>query len=272
MAAEATHGQVASAAGSTSAAEAIIGSITLPARGQAWSLFSLMGQVVRQTATAAEMFGGYVGINSVSGDIEPDPAPSKFPVYGTGSFLGATAPVANGPLNVFPLDLKAAGKASLDLVAYQDIACTAAPIFSIGVSYGPQIPTRRPYRFCDRVRGTQTAVTPTQVGTITLSEKATRITGICGVIMQDGVLTTAEELTGYFYLDSDDVDLSPSQWLFNQVFGAGLSTLIGGGNAFPAMPHLVDIPVPGGARIDAYVVLTTAVTNAADVSIFLMYE
>ena len=272
MAAEVTHGLVATAAGAAAIGEVNIGTVELPTRGQAWTLHNIMAQVVAQTLTAAEMVGGYFGIDSVSGDITPDPAPSRFPVFGSGSRLGATGDVMTCPLQRYDLDLAAAGKANMNLVYNQAIAGAVAPLVNIGIAFGPNIPTKRPFKFCDRVRATQTAAANTQVGTIQLSEKATRITGIMGVLRQDGVLTTAEELTGIFSLRSDDVDLVPSFWLFNEVFSAGLGALIGGGTAQPAMPHIVDIPVPGGARIDVFADLITAVTNPADVEVFLFYE
>jgi len=272
MAAECTHGLIASASGTTTIGEALIGAVELPTRGQAWKLHNLNGQVCRAAATAAEFSGGYMGIDSVSGDISPDPAPSRYPLMGSGSFLGASDPVETIPIQKYELDLDAAGKANLNLVYNAGIALTAAPIVNIGVHFGPNIPQARPFKFSDRVRGTATVNTNTQIGTIQLSEKANKITGIIGFCKQDGVLVTAEELTGFFSLRSDDVDLAPSFWLFNEIFGAGLGTVIGGGRPTAPQVHVVDIPVPGGARIDCFVDTVTAVTNAADFEIFLMYE
>lgn len=272
MASECTHGQVAAYSGPTTAADKVLGSIELPTRPNGWVIDEIDGQVVRQTATAAESMGGHFGLVSVSGDITPDPAPSRFPVFETGSFLGATAPVPVCPRFNYQTDLLAAGKANIDLVYHQAIACTAAAYGNIGIKYGPSITQPRRAKFCDRCRTTTNLTTVVQVGTISLSEKATRITGIMGVLSQDGVLATAQALTGIFSLRSDDVDLVPSFWLFNEVFGAGLGIAIGGGQHTAPRPHEVDIPVPGGARIDCFVDLFASVTNAADVEIFLMYE
>lgn len=272
MAAEITHGLAVSAAGTAAIGEVNIGSIELPTRGQPWKLHHFMGQVVRQTATAAEMFGGYMGLDSVSGDISPDPAPSRFPLFDSGSLLGTTAPGAAVPLQRYDMDLDAAGKANIDLVYNQAIAVTVAPIVNLGIAFGPNIPVKRPFKFCDRVRTTITATGNTQIGTITISEKATRITAIMGFLRQDGVIVAVEELTGIFNLRSDDVDLVPSFWLFNEVFNAGAGTTINAGMAQLPQPHMVDIPLPGGSRIDCFADLTTAVTNAADVEVFIFYE
>ena len=272
MAADLTHGQAVIAATATAVTKTLVGTIELPTRQTGWTIDKLSAQIVPQTLTAAEAVGGIISLDSVSGDIVPDPRPSNFPIYALGSFLGATHPQINCPLHDYPLNLQAAGKANINFNFSLDIAATAAPIIAAGVKYGPAIALAKPFQFCDRVRSTITVNTNTQVGTIQLSEKATRITGILGVLQQDGVITAAEELAGIFSLRSDDVDLVPSFWLFNDIFSAGLGALIAGGEASPPKPHVVDIPVPGGARIDCFVDLLTAVTNAADVSIFLFYE
>lgn len=272
MAAESSHGLIASSLASAAIGDVTIGSVELPTRTQPWMISMLMAQVVRATGTAAEMVGGNFGINSVSGDITPDPAPSRFPVYEQGSHLGSTADVTTCPLHKYPMNLQAAGKANLDLQFNQDIAVTVAPAVNIGILFGPTIPVAMPFNFCDRVRTVVSSGDNTQVGTIQLSEKATRITGLMAVLKQDGVLVAGEELTGIFSLRSDDVDLSPSFWLFNEVYGAGRGATMHGGDATQPQPHIVDIPVPGGARIDCFVDLLTAVSNPADVAIYIMYQ
>lgn len=272
MAAESSHGLVVSGAGLTTTAVKTIGSITLPTRAQPWKISEFTGQVVRSIAEAAEMVGGFMSLDAPNGDITPDPAPSRFPLYCNGSFLGGTAPQTTCPIQRFAMDLDAAGKAAINLQYAQDIALNASPIVNIGIHFGPAAVVPRPFKFCERVRTTVTNAVETQVGTIALSAKATRITGIMGSLFQDGVLVDGQELTGFFTLKSDDVDLRPSDWLFNQVFGAGDSTLIAGGEVMPAMPHMVDIPVPESADIDVFVTLTQLVTNGANVNISIMYE
>jgi len=261
---------IVQAAGATSG-EATIGQIELPADGP-WIIHHVHGQIVRQTATPAESIGGNYRLSPPSGDLTPDPRPSNFPVFENGSFLGASAPVSNCPLNLQATNWTAEGKATIDLIGNQAIAATVAPIFVIGVVFGPQAPELRPAMFVDRVRSTIAAGAATLIGTIDLSEKATRITGIAGVLQQDGVLVTAEELVGHFFLTSDDVKLSPLQLPFNVVYGAGLGTVIGGRPQQPIPFIPVDIPVVNGTRLDCFVDLVTAVTNPADVEIFVRYE
>jgi hypothetical protein len=272
MAGDASHGQVRSAATVATVVESNVGTaIELPVRAGGWEINDITGQVVRATATAAQSNGGTMRMTSPSGDLTPDPNPSRWPVYESASFLGATAPVSIAPLHRYPLNIHAAGKANIQFSSVNAIAVAIAPVWSVGIHYAPEIIIPKIPRYSDFVRSTIAAVTRTQVGTIALSENATEIVGIMGVLIQNGALTTAEELVGFFDLDSDDVDIKPSQWLFNQAYGAGLGALIGGGDALPPSPHLVSIPVKGGADIDVFVTLTVAVTNPADVMIAIMY-
>jgi len=272
MAAEGTHGNVVQAAGATTVAETLIGLIELPKRTEDWVLHNIMGQVSQGVADVALATGGVIRMESLSGDITPDPAPSRWPVYSQGAHLGATVGANACPLHKFDINLLASGKANLNINSINAIAQTTAPRYVAGIAYGPSIPERRPAKFCDRARATQATIVRTQIGTIALSEKATRIVGIFGSLKQSGVLVTAEELTGFFDLASDDIALQPSQWMFNEVAGAGVGALIQGAPALPPNIHVVDIPVIGGADIDVFVTLGVAVTNPANVDVFILYE
>ncbi len=265
-----THAMIVQGAGATSG-DTTIGQVELPADGP-WLIHDVHGQVVRQTATAAESVGGHYRLSPPSGDLTPDPRPSNFPVFEEGSFLGASAPVSASPMKLYPTAWNATGKATIDLIGNQAIAASVAPMFVLGVIFGPTRPEDRPAMFIDNVRSTIAAAAATAIGTINLSEKATRITGIAGVLQQDDVLVTAEELVGHFFITSDDVKLSPLQLPFNVAFGAGLGTVIGNKPQTPVNFIPVDIPVPAGARLDCFVDLITAVSNAADVEIFVKYE
>lgn len=266
-----SHSSIVTGGGGTTAADATIGTITLPAGGP-WTIHGAFCQVVSATATAAESVGGHFRFDPASGDLTPSPAPSKFPVFETSSALGGTIPRGKCPLNIFPVNWEGAGKAVINCIYHNAIACTVAPQVVMGLLYGKSIPEQLPLVFSDNVRAAVTSAAATALGTITLAEKASKIVGVCGILSQDGVLVAGEELTGFFYLASDDVKLEPMQLPFNNVHGAGLGATIFGGSQGLINYIPVDIPVAGGARINAYVDLNTAVTNAADVEVFLAYQ
>ena len=271
MATENTHIQLVAGAGQTAAGEALIGAITLPAGGP-WIVHHFFGLIARATATAGELNGGTMRIESASGDTVPNPAPSNFPLYESGSFLGASVALPITPLALYPVHYEAAGKATLNMRYRQETAVTVAPQLVMGIMFGKERPVETPFRFCDFMRVQTNAAVDTAVGTITISENATRITGVCAIAIQDGVLTTAEELIGFARLASDDVDLTPMQVPLNHCYGAGLGGIIGS-DSIPPMKFLpMDIPVKGGARINGFIDLNTALTNAAEVAIYLTYE
>ncbi len=268
-----THSMIVTGAGSTGAGDTVIGTIELPSNPNGnWLIHRVFGQVVRATATAAEAVGGDFRLNPAQGELTPQPAPSRFPLFGSSSFLGSVADVPTCPLQFYETNWQATGQARIELIYNNAIAATVGAQVVLGVQFSDERPAMIPTKFVDRVRTTISAAGDTSVGTVALSQNATRIVGIGGVLSQDGVLVTAEELIGFFRLGSDDVKIVPAQFPFNDAYGAGLSTTIASGQAskFNFMP--VDIPVPNGARIDTFVDLNTAVTNGADVEIFIAYE
>lgn len=266
-----THGLLLAGGGATTAIETNLGTISLPAGGP-WLIHDVWAQVACATATAAELTGGYFRFDAASGDLSPQPAPSRFPVRAGTSSLGATIDRSTCKLNLFPVAWEAPGKANIDIIVSNNGTNTVAPQWLCGILFGKTRPEKKPALFSDQVRTTIAGAAAAAVGTITLAEKATRITGICAILNQVGVLVTAEELIGFITLSSDDVVMPPSQYPVNCVYGAGLGALIQG-NADPYIAYIpVDIPVEGGARIAAMLDLNTAVTNAADIQVFLAYE
>lgn len=266
-----THSSIVTGVGSIPAGDILIGQITLPAGGP-WLIHDVFGQIVSVTPTAAESMGGHFRFDPASGDLSPDPSPSRFPVFESGSSLGATIDRGQCPLNVFPVAWEGAGKAVINCIYHQAIACTVAGQVVLGMMYGRARPEPKPMLFSDVARAAVAVTADTAIATITLSQKASRITGVCGILSQDGVLVTVESLTGFYRLASEDVKLPPMQLPFNNVYGGGLGALIQGGNQGRISYIPVDIPVPSGARINAFVDLNIAVTNATDVEIFLAYE
>lgn len=266
-----THGSVVAGAGSTGAGDTIIGQITLPAGGP-WKIFGAWCQAVASVHTPAEAVGGHFRFDPASGDLTPDPSPSRLPVFGDSSGLNTTGGRIASPLNIFPVSWEGAGKAVINCIYHQSIAITAAAQVLIGLLYGKTIPEKKPAPFYDVARGLIQAGADTAVGTITMAEKASRILGVCAILHQDGVVVDGEELIGFWRMASDDVKLPPMQLPFNNVFGAGLGATIPAPGQGPINFIPVDIPIIGGARINTFVDLNTAVTNDADVETFIMYE
>jgi hypothetical protein len=270
MAIENSHSMLLGGICQAAAGEVSLGTITLPADGP-WLVHGVFGQVVRPTATAGEAVGGYFRIEAASGDLEPNPQPAKFPCWESGSFLGATAGVSYCRLHRYDVAWTAPGRSTLNVYFNNVSGTSVAPKAVVGILFGRTLPVLRPIVWVDHIRGTQSGVTETALSNITLSERATSIVGVGGAIVQDGVLTTAEELIGYFRLISNDIDIAPLQLPFGTVYGAGLGGTIDGGTPGVTGFIPVDVPVVGGAVLTPLVTLLTAVTNPADVDIHIAY-
>jgi len=266
-----THGAIVTGAAGTAAGETVIGTITFPAGGP-WIIWGVYGFMVAATPTAAEVVAGHMRLNAASGDILPNPAPSRFPLAAVSSQLGATLPATQHPLKIWPVQYEAPGKGVMQLIVNQAVGNTVAPQCLLGVLFGKTIPSVRQIRYIDTVRAQVAAAVDTLIGTLTLAEKATRITAIGGILCQDNVITTVEELIGFFRLSSDDVRMPPAQFPFSACYGGGLGALILNTGAQVPQMIPVDIPVPGGGRIDCYTLLNTLVTNAAEIQIYIAYE
>jgi len=266
-----THSVIVAGAAGVAAGETVIGTITFPAGGP-WKLWGVFGFMVNATPTAAEVIAGHMRLNAVSGDIIPNPAPSRFPLSAVGSSLGGTLPPVIHPLKIWNVDYEAPGKGVLQLIVNQAVGNIVAPQCLLGVLFGKTVPSQKAFRFVDMVRIQTNLAVDTVIGTITLAEKATRIIAVGGILAQDNVITTAEELIGFFRLSSDDVRMPPAQFPFSAVYGAGLGAAIEQAAAQVPVMIPVDIPVPGGGRIDCFVDLNTALTTNAEVQVYLAYE
>lgn len=267
-----THGMAVVGAGPAGAAgDAVIGQITLPAGGP-WTIFQLWALIASVTPLAAESYGGHFRIVAASGDLQPNPAPSRFPTGVVPSFLGAIASQVRNPLQIFDVDYEAAGKAVIDMVYNEAVAVTTATQVVLGMIFGKTRPVLKPHKFSDWLRVQILLAADTAIGTLTLPEGATKITGLCCQVAQSGVLTVVEPIIGFYRLSSDDIKMPPAQYPINGASAGllGASTLALGSPKMVIIP--VDIPVPGGARIDAFLDLNLALTAAAEIELFVMFE
>ncbi len=245
--------------------------IVLPAGGP-WTIYGLWGQVVKKTTVPDEGTGGELIVTARSGDISPNPAPGVYPIIGSPVSESANAALSAVPLNIWPVNWSAAGKAIVQLFYRQQLAITTASEIAAGIFFGDAIPEKRPLVFCDAVQLSWASASEAAVGTITLSEKATRIVGILADLNKSEASTTAEEVMATIRLASDDINLPPSQYPCNRAFNASDGTAVG--QSAVAMSNFipVDIPVEGGARINITVTSSVSVTGNADIAVFLAYE
>ena len=269
----ATHGLREFGTGSTTAAtkKKIGSTITLPAGGP-WTIQYVWGQVATVTAVPDEGTGGILHIDALTGDLTPDPAPGKYPLIGHAISESAASRGGGMPLNLWPVNWQASGKAQIDLSYTNLLAITTAPAVAAGIIFGDSMPEVRPLKFCDVVSTSFASATEQTVGTITLAEKATRLVGVLADLGKGDAITTAEPCMAAIRLDSADIKLPPSQFPCDKAWDSSDGTAVGAAFA-PRCDFIpLDISVVGGARIDVFVTSTQSVTGNADIHVYLAYE
>jgi len=268
-----THAIARQGPASTGAATKIqIGADIIMPAGGPWIIFGLWGQVVKATAVAAEGAGGQLILDSLSGDITPDPAPAKWPVLGNMAGVSANFAGAAVGLNIWPVLWEASGKATLKLSFLNQLASATAPEVACGILFGKNVPEKRPMLFCDSVYSAFASATEQSIGSITLAEKATKITGILADLAKGDAHTVAEEVMATIRLDSADIKFPPAQYPCARAYDSGDGTPAGA-SASPRADFIpVDIPVVGGARIDVFATSSISVTGNCEVLVYIAYE
>ena len=269
----ATHAIAVTGTGGTAAgAITQIGSnIVLPAGGP-WLIHHIWGQVAKITTVPDEGTGGALIVDSLSGDVTPDPAPGNWPLIGACVSESANCAIAPVPLNLWQVAWEAAGKATMKLSYLNHLAITTAPATLGGIIFGDSVPEAGPMRFCDSVRASFASATEQSIGTIQLAEKATRIIGIMADLNKGDAVTGGEAIAGTIRLDSADVQFPPAQYPMNRAFNASDGTAVGQAATPQSQFIPVDIPVIGGSRVNVFATTTASVTGNADVQVFIAYE
>jgi hypothetical protein len=109
--------------------------------------------------------------------------------------------------------------------------------------------------------------TKTLIGTITLAATARRIIGVWCYGIAAAAMTTAETLTGFFELESSDVNIVPLQLPM-----ALVSALTSGAVGFNPQIIPVDIAVKGQEKISGYVTKDMAETGSVKARWGIIYE
>lgn len=268
-----THGIVRTGqGGTTAAARTQIGAdIILPAGGP-WIISGFYGQLAKITTVPDEGAGGFIEMFASSGDLQPQPAPANFPLIGPSISESVNVAVSAQPLQIWPVNYTAPGKATIQLFYTQDQAITTGSRIITGIIFGEEVPVKRPSPFCATIASEFASGTEQNFGTITLSENASRIVGILADLNKADAATVAQECAATVRLASDSMTLQPAQFPCNRAFNASDGTAVGQ-SATPFSEIIpLDIPVIGGAIITVFATTTRSVTGNASLRVFLFYE
>lgn len=212
-------------------------------------------------------------VNSVSGDITPDPAPGMYPstfLHTTGTSL---SPLTVVPLVIFPVRWIAPSKSIISLSMKNLGTFSLRSHVLAGIIFDKQPIQPRPFTFSAVVAGKSIDSSEILLGTITLSAKSKRITGIYGQVVFTQHPNIAVSLSGFFRLSSDDVDISPAEYPASFATNEYQVTPAGRASMPPSIFIPVDIPVTSGARINIFRTLSTNSSGKEIFStLFIGYE
>ena len=252
--------------------EVQIGSnITLPAGGP-WLIYNMWSQSILTNSNGYRSVNGYIHLDSISGDITPDPAPGKFPLIPHFMTTSAWGYTDFDVINIFKTRLLAPGKSVIALSHISKVTIPDAPAISVGILFDKQVPIKRYSPWTDYVAADLSSNVETYIGTITMSEAAKRLTSIyCEVFPVDSI-TADDYVLATFRLDSDDIEITPA--IFPSFAAWALFT--GGNQSYAQARHIepihLNIPVLGGARINVFATLANATTSNVLAACHLTYE
>lgn len=249
----------------TSGAHTSIGQLTLPA-GDRWKILSVYGCAFPAAQAESNI---ELKLIALSGDVIPNPAPFKLP-------LAASSPAQSNPAVAlvqqpifYRTKFDGAGKSVIDFSLLQRGA-TGAVKYNCGLLLGNgKLDVASDVTYCDSVSANIPAATEVLVGTITLSERAKRITGISTQCVPNGAIAANEFLLGTVRIESNDVLLTPLTLpIHSAIQGSATAPNLTDPIISPFLP--LDVDVPNGARINVYVKLLAALDSEA--TVYLAYE
>lgn len=273
-----THAQGVAGAGATTAGtEVTVGTITLPRPGP-WNIWGIYFTVAGGTPTTAEENMEFVRVNDLNGDLTPNPTPLTFPTLAQSAIAGDGQIASTNAWQYKPVNYSAAGGAQLRFHSDVATTLTVANRCAYGVFYGSKpsafdVMSGLPiYQHCQRVEGTADTNAETSLGTITLSEKARLITALA-VNVNMATSAEADEISGLFRIQSDDVNLTPNIYPFSHVTSAPLDPAEAILMTEQQIPKFipVHIPVPQGAQIEFLTDLDQDVGTAAIAEAYVGY-
>lgn len=106
----------------------------------------------------------------------------------------------------------------------------------------------------------------TAVDTVVVPQGVTKIVGVAGMHMGAATLTTGQPLTGMYELESDDIPITPAQFLMD-----GVNVLTSGAFSLKPTQWPCDISVVPGARIRVFAQLDMAQTGSVRTRVQITY-
>lgn len=245
--------------------------VVFPAGGP-WLIHDVWCTVAYADATQSIPVSGNFIVDTVAGDIIPDPAPATFPVLANPYGFNRNASYSLIETNLHNVAWQAPGKSQIQLKFDPDLTFPANFYLLAGVIFGRQQPSVQPIIWSAAVVGQLGSTAETILGTIQLSETASQITGLFISALQGDAYNAQQTTLIHVRLESDDRRLQPAQFPC-MIQSIGGTATAAGGQTMPALRWIpLDIPVDGGTRVTIYGTDHTYTTNRPTVKVHLAYR
>ena len=246
-----THGLLTygDAFAATNARVQIGDTLTLPAGGP-WTIYKVHGLIINTEDAIVQPVMGELHAEPPEGDLEPDPSPARYPLFGPGdpnTSWGEKPLIVN---SMYDAQWLAFGKAQVDMYYLNRSLSIMNQCALMGILFDKSAPIQQPTIHSATVGAQMTAVGEQDIGTVTLSQKAERITSLSVNLLLLNSVPREHALVGSIRLDTDDFDIAPAQFPCRQAYGGNNGTAAGQSPTILPPPIPVNIPVIGGARIN----------------------
>lgn len=245
--------------------------MVLPANGP-WIIHGIWGIPLWPAPSGENPILGHIGIQSITGDLDPDPTPALFPhPVQQVSTINAQGLLPT-PIQIHPTAIKAAGKSQIQMVAEWAGATGVNNIrFIGGILFSDNPPRTLPVQRTATLFAQVTSASETALGIIQLPESADNLISISAQAAWLVPPAATEPLAGTIRLQSDDERLQPAAFPIS--FGLMGRTTAAPINSFlpPVLTIPLDTKVLPGSRISVFCTFPTWLATTINVQFTLNY-
>jgi hypothetical protein len=245
--------------------------IVLPANGP-WVIHGIWGIPAWINPSGENPILGSIGIQSITGDLDPDPTPALFPHPVQQVNTINAQGLLPTPVQIHPTSFKAPGSSQIQMVAEFDGPAGVNNIrFMGGILFSANPPRVLPIQRTAMLFAQVTSAAEIALGIIQLPESADLLISYSAQAAWLLPPAANEPLLGFIRMQSDDERLQPAE--FPLSFG-----LMGRTTAAPindALPPVLTVPletkVLPGSRISVFCTFPTWTATTINVKFFLNY-
>lgn len=245
--------------------------IILPANGP-WVIHGIWGVAVWPSPSGQNPILGSIGIQSLTGDLLPDPTPALFPF----PVQQVTTINAQGllptPIQIHPTYFKAPGSSQVQMVAEFEGPVGPNNIrFMGGILFSTNPPRDLPIQRTAVLRTQVSSAAETALGIIQLPESADLLISYSALAAWLLPPLTTEPLIGHIRLQSDDERLQPAEYPFSfALMGATTANPIND-TLPPVLTVPLDTKVLPGSRISVFCTFPAWLNTTINVTFYLNY-